>query len=295
MTKISTFLATSVVVGAFSATLDAKAFCRTTTCDPLKQSCAMDQGCNASGMPISWLSACVEFSVQMDGSPKFGITAEAARSIITDSFATWMAAPCAGGFPAISISPDQAFVATNQLSFSIDGGNKNVWMFRDAAWPYENAGHTLALSTVTMDLTHGRILDVDVEVNSADYQITTESDAIAIDFASIATHEAGHFLGLDHSQMRSATMFANYTGGNADLRELDADDIAGICTIYPPDRPSLICETDALVARASVNRSEPESGCGCRTASRGTRARSFWSAGLLLAAASGALRRRTRV
>jgi len=55
------------------------------------------------------------------------------------------------------------------------------------------------------------------------------------DFLSIITHESGHFLGMAHSADMQATMFAHYTEGATSMRNLSADDITGICTIYPPD------------------------------------------------------------
>jgi hypothetical protein len=59
---------------------------------------------------------------------------------------------------------------------------------------------------------------------------------------SILTHEAGHFLGLAHSPLPNATMYAFYEQGTNDWRTLSDDDIAGICSIYPPDRAALPCD-----------------------------------------------------
>jgi hypothetical protein len=50
------------------------------------------------------------------------------------------------------------------------------------------------------------------------------------DLASIAGHEYGHGLGLDHSQYEDALMWAYMLGTHSDL---SADDIAGIQAIYP--------------------------------------------------------------
>jgi hypothetical protein len=54
------------------------------------------------------------------------------------------------------------------------------------------------------------------------------------DLQSIATHEAGHFLGMDHASNTSSTMFWNTVPGYSYQRNLSADDIAGISTLYPP-------------------------------------------------------------
>jgi Matrixin/Putative peptidoglycan binding domain len=50
-----------------------------------------------------------------------------------------------------------------------------------------------------------------------------------IDLLTVAIHELGHGLGLDHSNVRSAVMFASYGGPR---RELNSDDVNGIRAIY---------------------------------------------------------------
>ncbi|WP_213520796.1 M10 family metallopeptidase domain-containing protein [Nonlabens sp.] len=50
-----------------------------------------------------------------------------------------------------------------------------------------------------------------------------------IDLVTVAAHEIGHSLGLDHSTDTNALMYAFYTGSH---RFLDIDDINGIQTIY---------------------------------------------------------------
>ncbi len=51
-----------------------------------------------------------------------------------------------------------------------------------------------------------------------------------IDVVGVAAHEFGHALGLGHSNVGSATMWPSYISG---ARTLDADDIAGVRTLYP--------------------------------------------------------------
>lgn len=48
------------------------------------------------------------------------------------------------------------------------------------------------------------------------------------DFLTVATHEIGHALGLGHSEVEGALMYAGYQGKNT----LQADDIAGIQFLY---------------------------------------------------------------
>src|SRR5262249_7789043 len=83
------------------------------------------------------------------------------------------------------------------------------------------------------------IYDADMELNSADNDFTTDDTNVDFDLLSILTHESGHFLGLAHSADIHAVMFPDYMEHTTNLRTLTADDIAGICAIYPPgDIPS---------------------------------------------------------
>ena len=50
-----------------------------------------------------------------------------------------------------------------------------------------------------------------------------------IDLVTVAGHEIGHALGLAHSNVNGALMFAFYGGAH---RKLESDDIAGIQAIY---------------------------------------------------------------
>jgi peptidoglycan hydrolase-like protein with peptidoglycan-binding domain len=58
---------------------------------------------------------------------------------------------------------------------------------------------------------------------------TTNNPPTGTDFLSVAIHEIGHNLGLDHSADGNAIMFAFYSGIK---QVLNADDIAGIRSIY---------------------------------------------------------------
>src|SRR5205085_1012762 len=120
-------------------------------------------------------------------------------------------------------------------------GNANTLVFRDRSWPHGDAAgsaDTLALTTVTYDVEKGDIYDADIEVNSVLPNTFTTNDTpgpMDIDLLSVLTHEVGHFLGLAHS-MEASTMFPDYNKGTIDIRALQIDDMAAICTSYPPQR-----------------------------------------------------------
>jgi hypothetical protein len=135
-------------------------------------------------------------------------------------------------------------IICDQPEFNKSAPNANVWMYRDDEWPYVGANSTLALTTITFEVPTGKILDADVEINSFKIDLTTDG-AGGSDLQSIVTHEAGHFLGLAHSMVKTATMNAQYQPGQISFRSLDPDDQAGICAVYPPDRDAPACTQPA--------------------------------------------------
>lgn len=57
------------------------------------------------------------------------------------------------------------------------------------------------------------------------------------DLTNVAVHEIGHCLGLGHSSVATAMMFAT-TGDGDQPHELDPDDIAGMRFLYPAPAPA---------------------------------------------------------
>lgn len=58
---------------------------------------------------------------------------------------------------------------------------------------------------------------------------TRNNNAQPIDLVTVAAHEIGHALGLDHTNISGSLMLSNYTGSH---RFLGSDDIAGIRSLY---------------------------------------------------------------
>jgi MYXO-CTERM domain-containing protein len=228
---------------------DALAYCVATTCDPKHEQCATrPDGCVVDGAPLHWESRCLSFGVQKDGSPRREITYQSADEIIRTAFRQWMNADCPGGHPSFQIwdiSAPYGGMVCGTPEFNSLRPNANVWMFRDNDWPYEGENSTLALTSTIFEKSSGALLDADVEINSYANTLTTTSVATGVgkDLQSIVTHEAGHFLGLGHSTVPQATMFAQYSAGDLNYRSLHPDDEAAICSLYPPDRDSPACKS----------------------------------------------------
>src|SRR6185436_13229650 len=94
---------------------------------------------------------------------------------------------------------------------------------------------------VRFDPYSGRILGADTWFNGGlgDFTVCPEqgcpNDGVSVDLLNVATHEAGHFLGLAHSSATGATMGCQADLADTDKRSLDADDRAGLCAAYPPE------------------------------------------------------------
>ena len=70
-------------------------------------------------------------------------------------------------------------------------------------------------------------------MNGGGFSFSTETPRDGqIDALNTLTHEAGHFLGLDHSSDHEATMYAQAPPGEIKKRSLETDDKNGICFLY---------------------------------------------------------------
>jgi len=110
---------------------------------------------------------------------------------------------------------------------------QNVFMWASGSWPQE-LGPVNSVIGVTMPVWDGSnvIFDADIVFNNVGFCWNDNGLNNCVDTLSIATHEQGHFLGLDHSNVGGATMEPYYGGGNS-IASLEQDDIDGVCALYP--------------------------------------------------------------
>ena len=254
-------LAALVGVASLLAGGRAHAYCRTTTVgvpadyDP-------SVSCWTEGLPLYWKNACVGYSIQQDASKQ--VSYDDAKDAISEAFSKWTSTTCttdgadsesagtgddddtvdagnvnSGGQVArVSIDVrDLGPVSCDEVAYNATGPNQHVILFRDDTWPHNDSNNTLALTTVVFNPDTGELYDADMEINTAQQKVTLQDPVPAdgYDFASIVTHETGHFLGMAHSTDQHATMFAHYDPGQTTLRHLTFDDLDGICDIYPPN------------------------------------------------------------
>jgi hypothetical protein len=66
------------------------------------------------------------------------------------------------------------------------------------------------------------------------------------DLPSVVLHEAGHVLGIGHSDWATSTMTSGYVSGSVDARVLKADDIRAICDQMPPSDLPPVCDAEPL-------------------------------------------------
>ncbi len=236
-------------------------FCRTTTCEPpagyptaeLCQPIDWASECSfhelRSNAPLWWRSSCIGYDLQKQAGRK--VSYDTALAAVETAFAAWTRSACPtqgdGSSKASLEVHDLGPVDCAARGYDPQGANQNLVVFHDDAWPYEAEDRkkqggpksmTIALTTVTFDHTTGEIFDADLEINSADYDVvpTDSPSGDTVDLESVLVHETGHFLGLAHSPRPASVMFGSAGGeGAGTKRTPTAEDVAGICTIYPPN------------------------------------------------------------
>lgn len=168
---------------------------------------------SASGKVLIWSTR--EPTVEIDTSaiPKVKGAAQALRA----AFSSWRKA----GVPI-------AVRSTQEQGAPVADDGRNVLSFIPSGWSYGEEVVAMTLSTYRES--DGRIRETDIVFNAE--LLAWSADAVppatAYDIQNAATHEAGHFLGLDHEpSLPDAVMYPLTVPGEILKRELSADDRAG--------------------------------------------------------------------
>lgn len=176
------------------------------------------------GAPVHWREDVVRFRVAECEDLDRQSVLDAAR-IAADA---WRGFP---GVPDIEIVPGDA----GEPGYEPAGRNVNG-IYVLPAWPFRQ--RHLAVTSSTHEVITGRVVDTDILVNGEmplDLMDEGRPTRRRYDLASVLTHEMGHVLGLDESDVAAATMWPVTRRGDVDQRTLDTDDEEGVLAIYGPD------------------------------------------------------------
>ncbi len=171
------------------------------------------------GIPIKWPQMPVTWYYNHNGFTQ--LTSQQMVSVVSTGFSAW-------GAPACSAVKAQYNGTTTAQWNQNDRQNVIIWNSQIPSAQYPQA---LAL-TIPNANAQGILLDADIIFNTS-YQWSLNPTGQQFDVLGTVTHELGHLLGLDHTNVPSATMYPTAAPGLCPCRTLKQDDIDGICAIYP--------------------------------------------------------------
>ncbi|MFC1707650.1 matrixin family metalloprotease [Planctomycetota bacterium] len=186
---------------------------------------------------LYWAAQPVSFAIHSSGSDDL-LEDDRDLAAVRMAFETWQRT----GESALQFSENHAVAVVDGVKQARNDGN-NVVIFdeNNSTGLFSGASFVVAITPVFFDTASGRILDADIVFNGANHSFTTRPGATGesgkYDIQNIATHEVGHFVGLDHSAVHGATMVPYATPGETRLRSLSSDERAALRTVYPGGAP----------------------------------------------------------
>ncbi|RMG15965.1 MAG: hypothetical protein D6729_11585, partial [Deltaproteobacteria bacterium] len=171
-----------------------------------------------SDLPVTWYVNQAGYS---------GMPLSQVEQILQDSMAVW-SAPCCSDYTS-------TYMGTTAAGMTNSSG-QHVMGFIESNWPSTlgDVNTTIGVTPVQVWTNKCTIAEADIIFNAVGFVFVNGSPSSMgqADLMSIAVHEMGHFLGLDHSYVNGSTMYPSYSGGIAE-RDLHQDDIDGVCALYP--------------------------------------------------------------
>ena len=273
------------------------------------------KACVEKGALLEWSNPCLSYAVDRRGS--VWMDQEDIETAVDAAFATWQNAECPGGSTPNLVFKPSIQPSTCKRAELNTAGNVNTIAFLDP-WedpcieegdqPYDP--RAFAVTIVWHNTDTGEMYDADMMINDQQfipnktaggpYADCPETGCLGADadLRGIITHEAGHFIGIGHSNPDDirdpndpcvvATMFASAERNAVEKRSLAPDDIDAVCDIYPRPPGDLDSTCDATpmgglllncetTAAGNPIACEPPASGGCNCATSQTPADALWA------------------
>ena len=183
---------------------------------------------------VNPLTRAVRFFISSDAYSKTNTTAE--RNAVRAAFAQWQAVP--GTHVRFE---DACLVAPGIPLDETDDTNVVFWVNNGTLVPDDRIDIDGALGVTFMSSTAGILLGADIVMNGNytwftdfDFVPPPPPDGTRFRFVEeVVGHEIGHFIGIEHTPVGAATMFARGGSGVSPQAGLSAEEVAAVQFLYP--------------------------------------------------------------
>lgn len=122
----------------------------------------------------------------------------------------------------------------NRTDFDAGDIHLVIWDEDGSSGFFAPGSNIIALTPLLASTVDGTILDADIVFNgSLEFTTNPAAQPDRFDIQAVATHEIGHFIGLDHSGGPRSTMFSTVESGDVGARTLSRDEEAAAVFLYP--------------------------------------------------------------
>lgn len=293
----SLFIVSCLLLGLVCLPRPAQAFCRESTTS------APGGDCNNtdSSVLLYWDRDCMTYVFNNQAFSRVPTGETFVRKTFATSFETWADVQCTTNPQTpFLVAQNASTTSTSAAEFLYDQPNESVIAVRSKGEWVNLPDHdslALALTLIWHDKKTGEILDVDMELNAGAGTFSDCGQGCvtgSIDLQNTITHEAGHLLGLGHSNVRGATMQPSTTmSPEITKRTLESDDKNGYCACELPVGP---CTGSSCTCAAAPIYSSHRTvkACNCDAVGQSAPNHAYATFGLGLLACAWLLRRRRR-